>query len=125
MKKIMLAMLLAMLLLLPIRADARAQSDEKLISMGEFLLTYYCSCEECSGQWGTQTATGNHCEQGRTVAVDPDVIAYGTRILIDDNIYIAEDCGSAIKGDRIDIYVEDHKLVEKLGKKVKKIWLIK
>ena len=118
-------MLLAMLLLLPIRADARAQSDEKLISMGNFKITYYCSCESCSGQWGTQTATGNHCEQGRTVAVDPDVIAYGTRILIDDNIYIAEDCGSAIKGDRIDIYVEDHKLVEKLGKKVKKIWLIK
>ena len=124
MKKLMLS-ILVLTLLLPIRADARAQSDEKLISMGEFLLTYYCSCEECSGRWGTQTATGNHCEQGRTVAVDPDVIAYGTRILIDDNIYVAEDCGSAIKGDRIDIYVEDHDLAEKLGKKVKKIWLIK
>ena len=125
MKKIMLAMLLAMLLLLPIQADARAQSDEKLISMGEFLLTYYCSCEECSGRWGTQTATGNHCEQGRTVAVDPDVIAYGTRILIDDNVYVAEDCGGLVKGDHIDIYVENHELVEQLGKKVKKIWLIK
>lgn len=124
MKKLILSILM-LTLLLPIRADARAQSDEKLISMGEFLLTYYCSCEECSGRWGTQTATGNHCEQGRTVAVDPDVIAYGTRILIDDNVYVAEDCGSAIKGDRIDIYVEDHELVEKLGKKVKKIWLIK
>jgi 3D (Asp-Asp-Asp) domain-containing protein len=124
MKKLMMS-ILVLTLLLPIRVDARAQSDEKLISMGEFLLTYYCSCEECSGHWGTQTATGNHCEQGRTVAVDPDVIAYGTRILIDDNVYVAEDCGSAIKGDRIDIYVEDHELVEKLGKKVKKIWLIK
>lgn len=124
MKKLMLS-ILVLTLMLPIRADARAQSDEKLISMGEFLLTYYCSCEECSGQWGTQTATGNHCEQGRTVAVDPDVIAYGTRILIDDNVYVAEDCGSLVKGDHIDIYVEDHELVEKLGKKVKKIWLIK
>ena len=124
MKKLMLS-ILVLTLLLPIRADAKAQSDEKLISMGNFTLTYYCPCEECSGHWGTQTATGNHCEQGRTVAVDPDVIAYGTRILIDDNVYVAEDCGSAIKGDRIDIYVEDHELVEKLGKKVKKIWLIK
>ncbi len=124
MKKLMLLMFLLMVML-PIRADATAQSDERLISMGDFTLTYYCSCEECSGNWGTQTATGGHCEQGRTVAVDPDVIAYGTRILIDDNIYVAEDCGSAIKGDRIDIYVEDHDLVEKLGKKVKKIWLIK
>ena len=125
MKKIMLLIMFAMLLLLPIRTDARAQSDEKLISMGNFTLTYYCSCEECSGQWGTQTATGNHCEQGRTVAVDPDVIAYGTRILIDDNVYVAEDCGSLVKGDHIDIYVEDHELVEKLGKKEKKVWLIK
>lgn len=124
MKKLMLS-ILVLTLLLPIRADATAQSDERLISMGEFTLTYYCSCEECSGQWGTQTATGNHCEQGRTVAVDPDVIAYGTRILIDDNIYVAEDCGSLVKGDHIDIYVEDHELVEKLGKKEKKIWLIK
>lgn len=124
MKKLMLS-ILVLTLLFPIRADARAQSDEKLISMGNFKITYYCSCESCSGQWGTQTATGNHCEQGRTVAVDPDVIAYGTRILIDDNVYIAEDCGSRVKGDHIDIYVEDHELVEKLGKKEKKIWLIK
>lgn len=124
MKKLMLS-IFVLTLLLPIRADARAQSDEKLISMGSFVITHYCSCEECSGQWGTQTATGNHCEQGRTVAVDPDVIAYGTRILIDDNVYVAEDCGSLVKGDHIDIYVEDHELVEKLGKKVKRIWLIK
>lgn len=124
MKKLMLS-ILVLTLLLPIRADARAQSDEKLISMGEFKITYYCSCQECSGHWGTQTATGNHCEQGRTVAVDPDVIAYGTRILIDDNVYVAEDCGGLVKGDHIDIYVDNHELVEKLGKKVKKIWLIK
>ena len=124
MRKLMLS-ILVLTLLLPIRADARAQSDEKLISMGEFLLTYYCSCEECSGQWGTQTATGNHCEQGRTVAVDPDVIAYGTRILIDDNVYVAEDCGAKVIGDHIDIYVEDHEVVEKLGVKTKKVWLIK
>lgn len=124
MKKLMIS-ILALMLLLPIGAKARAQSDEKLISMGDFKITYYCSCEECSGHWGTQTATGNHCEQGRTVAVDPDVIAYGTRILIDDNVYVAEDCGNLVKGDHIDVYVEDHDLVEKLGVKEKKIWLIK
>ena len=124
MRKLMISILVLMLLI-PIRANARAQSDETLISMGEFKLTYYCSCEECSGGWGTQTATGNHCEQGRTVAVDPSVISYGTRILIDDNVYVAEDCGSGVIGDHIDIYVEDHDLVEKLGVKNKKIWLIK
>ena len=101
------------------------QSDERLISMGECKITYYCSCEECSGQWGTQTATGNHCEQGRTVAVDPSVIAYGTRIMIDDNIYVAEDCGGKVVGYHIDIYVEDHEVVERLGVKYKNVWLVK
>jgi len=123
--KRVLALLFLILMALPVPAKATIQAEEELIDMGMFKVTYYCSCEECSGHWGTQTATGNHCEQGRTVAVDPDVIAYGTKILIDDNVYIAEDCGSRVKGDSIDIYVDGHELVEKLGVKHKKIWLIR
>lgn len=122
---LILALFLLLMFLFPIRADARAQSDERLINMGEFKITYYCSCEECSGDWGTQTATGNHCEQGRTVAVDPSVIAYGTRILLGDNIYVAEDCGGSVRGDHLDVYVESHDLVEKLGVRYRNIWLVK
>lgn len=122
MKKILLVV---MFLLMPVTANAKAQSDEKLISMGEFRISYYCSCEECSCGWGTQTSTGNHCEEGRTIAVDPDVIAYGTRVKIGNNVYVAEDCGEAIKGDAIDIYLDDHERTERLGIQYKKVWLIK
>ena len=125
MRKLILFIFAVCLLLIPITVDATVQSDERLINMGEFKITYYCSCEDCSGPWGTQTSTGNHCEQGRTVAVDPSVISYGTRILIDDNVYVAEDCGAKVIGDHIDVYVNDHELVEKLGVKYKKIWLVK
>lgn len=124
MKKTLL-ILTMVAMFIPIRAEARAQSDEKLLSMGECKITYYCSCEECSGQWGTETSTGNHCEEGRTVAVDPDVIAYGTRIKIGNQVYVAEDCGSHVKGDAIDIYVEDHEVTERLGVQYKKVWLVK
>ena len=43
-----------------------------------------------------------------TVAADPAVIPYGTVILIGGNEYVVEDCGGAIRGQRIDILMESH-----------------
>ena len=58
------------------------------------------------------TATGTLCRVG-AIAVDPKVIPYGTRMYIVTNdgkyiygIAVAEDCGSAIKGDRVDLYFD-------------------
>ena len=58
----------------------------------------------------TTTATGTNVRIG-TVAVDPRVIPYGTRMFIvsNDGAYIygvstAEDCGGAIKENRVDLY---------------------
>ena len=56
------------------------------------------------------TATGSTVHRG-TVAVDPRFIPYGTRMFIvaNDGSYVygiaeAEDCGGAIKRDRMDLY---------------------
>jgi 3D (Asp-Asp-Asp) domain-containing protein len=55
---------------------------------------------------GHKTATGTIPEEGRTVAADPNILPYGTEISINGRSgYIVEDCGGAIKGNRLDIYM--------------------
>lgn len=53
------------------------------------------------------TATGTTPKVGRTIAVDPRVIPYGTKVYIPalGGTYIAEDCGGGIKGNKIDIFM--------------------
>lgn len=58
----------------------------------------------------TITSTGVKPVVGRTIAVDPKVIPYGTKVYIPqlNKVFIAEDCGSAIKGNRIDIFMDSY-----------------
>lgn len=108
----------------PAATQARTASGH-LINMGEFKLTAYCPCGECSDHWGRLTSTGRSARSGRTIAVDPKVIAYGTRILIGNTVYVAEDCGTRVKGDHIDIFVDTHEEVEEFEVKHKHIWIVK
>ncbi|MDU3802209.1 SH3 domain-containing protein [Paraclostridium bifermentans] len=52
------------------------------------------------------TATGTTPKWG-TIAVDPSIIPYGTKVYIPkfDMVFTAEDCGGAIKGNKIDIFM--------------------
>lgn len=113
-------LILLLALMIPLQANAKSLS-----SMGECKISYYCSCSECSGPYGDLTATGTRCEQGRTVAVDPDVIAYGTKLLINGHVYTAEDCGGNVKGDHIDIYLDDHDRTKELGVQWTDVWIIR
>ena len=67
------------------------------------------------------TATGTTVRIG-SVAVDPKVIPYGTRMFIVSNdgkyvygIATAEDCGGAIKGYEIDLYMPTREICFKYG----------
>lgn len=86
-----------------------------------FKTTAYCPCEECSGGYGNHTATGNIARSNHTIAVDPDVIRYGTEVTIDGITYTAEDCGGAVRGNHIDIYFDNHADVESYGVRYKKV----
>ncbi|WP_240415554.1 3D domain-containing protein [Paenibacillus periandrae] len=76
-------------------------------------LTAYTAGKESTGkskghpEYGI-TFSGSKAEEGRTIAVDPAVIPIGTEVFIDGiGIRTAEDTGSAVRGARIDVYMND------------------
>lgn len=103
------------------------KSWDNLEYNGEFTLTFYTDTEPDQEKWIGQTSTGVKPVVGRTIAVDPSVIPYGTVLYIEGfGIRIAEDCGGAIKGNKIDILVDSSEEANKLGvKKGVKVWIIK
>ena len=102
--------------------------DEKLNekqSIGEFKVTAYCPCPLCCGEWSDGlTYTETVATEGRTIAVDPDVIPLGSKVDINGMEYIAEDIGGAIKGNRIDMFFEKHEDALNFGKQYHEIFLI-
>jgi 3D (Asp-Asp-Asp) domain-containing protein len=96
----------------------------ELVSLGEFTLTHYCPCELCCGEWADGiTYTGTTATEGRTIAVDPDVIPLGSTVVIDGHEYIAEDIGGAIRGNRIDIFMRDHLVALMAGVKTAEVFI--
>ena len=88
--------------------------------LGEFKLTAYCPCMKCCGKTDGITATGTTAAEGRTIAVDPAVIPYGSAVTIyfadgTSHSYTAEDCGGGIKGNRLDIYFDSHQTALQFG----------
>lgn len=81
-----------------------------------FTATFYAK-DEPGTNGSDMTATGKRAKQGRTIAVDPRVIPYGTKVYIEGWGYrIAEDCGGAIKGNKIDIYMNSYHDFPKAGR---------
>lgn len=72
-------------------------------------------------EYGDMTSTGVKARTNHTIAVDPTVIPYGSKIKIDGQIYVAEDCGGAVKNNVIDVWVEHPS--NSFGVKYKEIYI--
>lgn len=79
-----------------------------LKSLGTFEISAYCPCAKCCDKDDGITATGVKATAGRTIAVDPDVIPYGTELYINGFTYVAEDKGGSIKERKLDIFFNSH-----------------
>ena len=106
-------------------SEVNATQDMYGACLGNFKITYYCACEKCCDKADGITATGTRVEEGRTIAVDPSVIPYGTKVIIGGHVFTAEDCGGAIKQNHIDIYVNSHEEAQALGVTTAQVYLVK
>ncbi|MGN1318831.1 MAG: peptidoglycan DD-metalloendopeptidase family protein [Lachnospirales bacterium] len=89
--------------------SVNAKTQVKRQYLGKFDITAYCPCSKCCGKYANGiTATGTKAKANHTIAVDPKVIPYGSVVEIEGKRYVAEDCGGAIKGARIDIFYNTH-----------------
>lgn len=97
--------------------------------------TAYSSAPSENGKWGAVDYLGNPLKLG-TIAVDPKVIPMGTKVLVTGHSFsglpknsfvaTATDQGSAIKGNRIDIFVPGSaSFVSKFGIQNVKLYVLK
>ena len=87
-----------------------SRSGSVIATTGEtriFKITAYCPCAKCCGKQTGITASGTRATAGRTIAASSQ-FSFGTKLLINGNVYIVEDRGGAIKGNKIDIYMNTH-----------------
>lgn len=85
-----------------------------------FVATAYSADDRSQGTNST-TATGKKVREG-IIAVDPDIIPLGTNIEIKDmGVFIAEDTGGKIKGNRVDIYFDSKQEAKEFGRQG--IWI--
>jgi 3D (Asp-Asp-Asp) domain-containing protein len=102
-------------------------NEYEFVYLGEYKLTHYCTekREHICGTGAGITATGTQVTSGRTIAVDPSVIPYGTEMYIEGYGWrIAEDCGGSVKGNHIDIAVEAHSQALSMGISYGGVWIL-
>lgn len=119
----------------PIQEASEPQPTVELVSLGEFRITAYCPCEVCCGNWAKNrpvdedgsllvfTASGDLAVEGVTIAADTSVLPFGTEVIIDDVRYIVQDRGKAIKGNKIDVYFENHQDALEFGVQYKEVFI--
>ena len=107
-------------------ADLKS-SEYNMVYIGDFKLTHYCieSHEHICGNGDGLTATGTSITPGTTIAVDPKVIPYGSKVYIEGyGFRTAQDCGGAVEGNHIDIAVETHDQAMSMGINYSGVWIL-
>lgn len=109
----------------PIILESTTEIVTEKKALGRFKVTAYCACEKCCpGTSDGLTYTETVATEGRTIAVDPNVIPLGSRLEVNGVEYIAEDIGGAIKGNKVDIFFNSHDVALEWGVQEHDVYLL-
>lgn len=95
---------------------------------GEFTITAYCSCQKCCGRGAMGlTASGKRVRSGM-IAADWGVLPQGASVrlsIFPNRTFVVEDTGSAIRGNRIDVWLPSHRAAIEFGvRHGVKVWTV-
>ena len=105
-------------------------SDLQVKNVLEFQATAYTALPCCNGSYAGMTASGRKPAYG-VVAVDPRVIPLGTKLYIETldgswayGFAVAGDTGGAIKGHKIDLFMETHAECNNFGRRQVRVYIL-
>ena len=108
-----------------VRVNQPIEEIEPTVNYTEMqvIATAYCPCVKCCGKSDGITATGVKAKANHTIAADPNILPYGTEILCGMGEFVVEDCGGAIKGNRVYFFFDTHEEALKFGIQEFTIWI--
>lgn len=87
--------------------------------IGDYELTAYCPCSICCGSYSNvenpRTASGVTPTAGHTIAA-PSSMPFGTQLNINGVMFVVEDRGGAINGNRLDVFFNTHEEAVAFGR---------
>ncbi len=86
------------------------------------IVTAYCLCALCTGHTHGITKSGVRARVGHTIACDPKML--GAVVETPWGLRVCEDTGSAIRGNRIDLFVKTHDQAKKFGVRIAKVRML-
>lgn len=98
--------------------------------IGEFEITYYTAGPESTGkspghyEYGI-TKSGELVKKNYTIAADWSVLPKNTKVYIENvGVRVVKDTGGLIKGQNIDVYVENLEDIPSVGRHKEKVYVI-
>jgi len=117
--------------IISVEATAHHDHTEPARRFVKMEVTAYCSCKKCCGKDASGiTASGKPVSynNGKFVAADTRLLAFGTKVIIpgyaNEMQVEVTDRGGLIKGNKLDVYFDDHKTALKWGRQIIEVEII-